>query len=410
MVNSGPSFLKFPELETGGSCLQTRQPQISAQIPVLHLVHWPRSGITSFLKNLILHSDSEHFTHHIVFFLAEEHELNWFTDHCTSAIDLRFGDNPLKALFWLRSLVNQQRGTIVHSHSFQPGIWGRLFHSRTQVGFLSTVHSPYPYFLQNNLGDWFKTQAEQFSINRLQRPVVTVSEAVSRHLLTHTRIKPELVQVIHNGLDTRTPTPVPTIDPIVRKSADLGPGERTVIAVGRLSHEKGGDILLRAWQLVTTNIKSHKLVIVGDGPELATLRNLARDLKISSSVFFACFQADIFPWLAGADLFVNSSRFEGFPMSILEAQLAGVPVVATSVGGVPEIIQDGVTGMLVAPNNPQALATAMTHSLSHRAQSRNMAKAGRLHVQRNHDIRRTVASYEKIYRGIQATLNVSDQE
>ncbi len=346
----------------------------------------------------------------MVFFLAEDQELSWFVNHCQGATDLKFSKNKMNALKKLRSLVNLTPGTVIHSHSFQPGVWGRFFHSRSSIGFLSTVHSPYPYFLKNSFADRIKAFTEQYSINRVHHPVVAVSQAVRQHLLDQTQIDPELIQVIRNGLDIRSLPTDSKLDPGIREKVGLKPQEKMVVAVARLSFEKGGDVLLRAWQILVRGRGDLKLVVVGDGSELEKLQKMAGELEIQNSVFFAGFQSDVYSWLSGADLFVNSSRFEGLPMSILEASVLRIPIVATAVGGVPEVIQDGATGILVESENPKALAQAMASALDHPARAKELAEAGWRHVIANHDIRDTVKEYEDLYRDIHLRLGFLEEE
>ncbi len=382
--------------------MRKSSPANPGPIPVLHVVHWPRSGITSFLKNLVRFADPDSFAHSIAFLLAEQEELAWFARRCPAAMDLGFGRDPLRALRRLAALVNRPDAALVHTHSFQPGVWARLFGSRGRAAVLSTIHSPYPYFLGRTLPDRIKAQIETTSINRAGRPVVAISEAVQRHLLANTDIDPRLIRVVRNGLDTMAPEAEPAPDLALPGASGRATDARTVIAVARLSREKGVDILLQAWPEVVRAHPRLRLVVVGDGPEADALHELVRRTGSGESVTFAGYRPEVSSWLAGADVFVNPSRFEGLSMSILEAQVAGVPVVATAVGGVPEIIRDGETGTLVESENPAALAAAIGAVLARPEEARRMAEAGRRRVAVEFDIRRTVRSYEEIYREVLA--------
>ncbi len=377
-------------------------PPASRPVRVLHLVHWPRSGITSVLKSLVAFSDKDSFEHHIAFLIGEPDEIRGFAAQGCTAVDLGFAHDPAGAILRLRATVGRQEGGLVHSHSFQPGVWGRLFHHRERTGFLSSVHSTYPYFLERTLGERVKSRVEQFSIKRVGHPVVAVSDAVRQHLLAHTGIAPELIRLIRNGIDTQVSFQPGTVDPAVRQAANLGPQDRYAITVARLSREKGTDILLRAWPAVGGKHRDLKLVVVGDGAEAGPLRELARELGVADSVYFAGFQSNVLTWLAGAALFVNPSRFEGLPMGVLEAQVARVPLVATAVGGVPEVVTDGVSGRLVAAENPVALASAMEDLLAHPERARVMAENAYRKVRAGYDIRQTVRNHEDLYREILA--------
>lgn len=367
-------------------------------VEVLHLVHWPRSGITSLLKNLVTKADTQAYRHRVAFLIGEPGEMRWFADHGCPAQDLGYSHSPPAALARLRAAVRGLPGGVVHSHSFQPGVWGRLWYDPRRTGFLSTIHSSYPYFLERSLGDRVKSRLEQASLARAGHPVVAVSDAVQRHLLAHTRLDPQRIHLIRNGISTDVEFIPGAVAPQVRAAIGLADGERYAVAVARLSREKGIDVLLEAWPRVAAARPELRLVVVGDGAESAALAARAAALGLGGRVFFAGFQAEVFPWLAGAAVFVNPSRFEGLPMGVLEAQLAGVPLVATAVGGVPEVVADGVSGLLVEPQDPAALGAAILRLLAEPERAHAMAAEGRRQVLAGYDIRGTVARYEELYR------------
>src|SRR5207247_3601899 len=131
------------------------------------------------------------------------------------------------------------------------------------------------------------------------------------------------------------------------------------VAVGRLAHVKGFDVLLEAVALVRQAMPEFSLRIVGDGPERAALERLISDLHLADSVELVGYKEDPTGHFEEAGLYLLSSRSEGIPLTLLEAMACGLPLVATAVGGVPEIVSDEKEGLLVRPEDPVALFRAI---------------------------------------------------
>lgn len=156
------------------------------------------------------------------------------------------------------------------------------------------------------------------------------------------------------------PNPIPASLPQKEQARSC-----TILAIGRFVAEKGYDLLLRAFAQVAPDFPDWRLRIIGDGPEIAALVALTRELNIADRVEMPGRSGDIPGELAQAGLFVLSSRFEGFPNALVEAMAAGLPVIATDCPSGPrEIIRDGVDGLLVPPENVDALAAAMRRLMS----------------------------------------------
>ena len=202
--------------------------------------------------------------------------------------------------------------------------------------------------------------------------VVALSEGVRSELVedfhleatkTHTIHNPVDIKSINRSLARRPAAPIP-------KNGSL------VLSVGRFTRQKNFDLLLRCFAKLRD--KNTFLAILGDGPDRAYLTTLAQDLGVSERVVMPGFVADTSPWFAHADLFVLSSRWEGFGHVLVEAMAAGLPVVATDCPHGPrEIIQNDITGLLVANDNVDALTKGMQELLDNRIHAGQLAHAGR---------------------------------
>jgi glycosyltransferase involved in cell wall biosynthesis len=199
--------------------------------------------------------------------------------------------------------------------------------------------------------------------------------------------------VVPNGIDTRRFSPGA---PAPRAFDGEGP---TVVCVGRLCRQKGQDVLLRAWNDVLDAVPRARLVLVGDGPDRAGLRQLAHP-----SVQFAGAVTDPVPWYRAADLVVLPSRWEGMALAPLEALGCGRPVVLTAVGGARESLPSALAARcLVPPDDPGALAGAVAGLLSDPPLRAALGEQGRRHVLSTHDVRHTAERIADLYRELLGT-------
>jgi glycosyltransferase involved in cell wall biosynthesis len=201
-----------------------------------------------------------------------------------------------------------------------------------------------------------------FWLLRRATDVIAPSTAIRDELL-RAGFSPERIVCFANCVDVNRFRPVTPAEKAEAKSA-LGLTKDTVVigTVARLVQRKGIDVLLRAFSIVSHSHRVH-LVVVGDGPLGEELRALAHELKIEDSVSWLGFQADPVKWLQAMDVFALSSRLEGSPNAVLEAMAAGLPIVATTIGGVVDLLEEGRTGFLIPPDDPDALAVALDRLL-----------------------------------------------
>jgi glycosyltransferase involved in cell wall biosynthesis len=214
---------------------------------------------------------------------------------------------------------------------------------------------------------------------------VAVGERTARTIEAWVGLPDHSVRHLYHGVEVIEHHPPPRVTD--------GP---VIGTIARHDPVKGVDVLLRALPLLDESVR---LVLIGDGPERDALVSLTAELGLVDRVEFR----DV-PWteragdhLAGFDVFVLPSRLEGFPVTIMEAMLAGVPVVATDVGSVRESVTDGVTGRVVAPEDPAALAAAITDVLGDDARRRAMGEAGRLEALERFTLDATTAAYCRLY-------------
>ncbi len=171
----------------------------------------------------------------------------------------------------------------------------------------------------------------------------------------------------------------------------------TIGVTARLTRQKKLDTLLQATKYILESGRRVQLLVVGDGPLRRDLQDLAKKLEIEQHVIFTGFQSDIPNILGLFDVFAIPSLWEGHPLSIIEAMLAGKPVVASKIGGTIEVVLDNKTGILVPPGKPKVLAEAICTLLDSPAKRRKMGEKGRQRAIRHFSIDRMVRDYEEFY-------------
>ncbi|MBN1423968.1 glycosyltransferase family 4 protein, partial [Candidatus Fermentibacteria bacterium] len=217
---------------------------------------------------------------------------------------------------------------------------------------------------------------------------IGVSHSLCRSLGTGRR-----VTYIPNGID---------IDMAAEEGEDELPGEAgpVVLCMGRLSREKGQDILLEAMVRVVERVSGAVAWLAGEGPTEAQLRAQSRRLGIGDSVRFLGFREHVAPLLKKSSVVVLPSRGEGLPIAALEAMSAGVPVVAASVGGVPDLLSTDEVGLTVPPEDPQRLGDALTDLLGDPPRAHRIGAAGRAHVEANFSSDRMAERTAEVYRSV----------
>ncbi|MFH1679850.1 MAG: glycosyltransferase [Candidatus Eisenbacteria bacterium] len=229
---------------------------------------------------------------------------------------------------------------------------------------------------------------------RFDDRIVAVSGAVRESLLRYWKIDPGRVVVIRNGIraDAFRPGGAKDGEDPFPRWARLRIG-----TVGRLEKQKGIDVLLEAFARLRKERPEAALVVVGDGSLRGELEERARLLGLGDAVRFAGSVPDAGVVLSRLDLFVLASRWEGLPLTLLEAMAAGVPVVATSVDGTVEAVRQGTDGLLVPPEDPEALHRAIAAALSEPGASRERAESARRRVVEEFSIERMVNDYRRVY-------------
>jgi glycosyltransferase involved in cell wall biosynthesis len=222
--------------------------------------------------------------------------------------------------------------------------------------------------------------------------MLAVSEWDRRNIVEIERIPPERVRVLPNGIPS-----TPEEGTNIRSELGMSSEVDLVGAIGRLYPEKGYDDLIRAIALLKEDFGSIRCVIVGHGPDQEKLQALIDDLDVSREVQLLGRRQDVPEVIRSLDVAVLSSKHEGSPLAVMEYMAGAAPIVATAVGGVPELIQDGVHGLLVRPSDPSELAAAIRRLLEDRALASRLGRSARERQRANFDLDVVVRRLESVY-------------
>jgi glycosyltransferase involved in cell wall biosynthesis len=291
------------------------------------------------------------------------------------------------------ALCRRIRPDVVHTHGYRPDVVAGPAIKRLGIATVSTIHGLTNHeSLKGRFLHWLQSRAL-----RAYDAVVVVSRPLIQ-AYTERGISPRQLHCVPNGWGG--PAPYERDD--ARKSLGLGEHDLAVGWIGRLSVEKGADVFLDAMARVARRHAGQsplKVIVIGDGPERQALRARAHSLGLTDHLQWLGVVADAGRLAAAFDVFVLSSRSEGTPIVLLEAMAAGTPVVATSVGGVPDVV-GRVEALLVPPDDARALASAIDDSLRHRAAAYRRAAAARHRLATDCDLGLWLSRYEGLYRAL----------
>lgn len=290
----------------------------------------------------------------------------------------------------LRRLLVERGVRIVHTHLYHGNYYGRLaaIAAGTPVA-VASVHNVY---------DQVKPHRRRVNrwLGRRTDAILAGSEAVRRDILQRDGVPAEKVRILPYGIDL-APYLAPADRQAARQALGLPPGLPVVGTVGRLETQKAHDVLLRAFATLRRAGKDAILLVVGDGREREALAALTASFDFGDRVRFLGTRRDLPTVYAAMDVFAFPSRWEGTPLALIGAMAASVPVVATPVGGVTTVLEDGVTGRLVPVDDVEALAVALADALRDPETSRALAEKGRARAVEKCSVEAMVKGLEALY-------------
>ena len=309
---------------------------------------------------------------------------------CLNMVDAGSGRRPgsIQLVRRLRRVIKAVRPDLVHFHLRAEDAWGRLS-AAGLVPTLTTWHSTYRWLGERTWRSAARKKLTSASAQWQGTRFIAVSQAVRLWCAERLGINPGLVEVIYPGVE---------IDKFVRAPAVRLGSPLRLVMVGRFRLAKGHDVALKALKIVRDRGLVFRADFVGGGELLARTKMLAGQLGLANVLTFFGECTDVLRVLPQYDMFLMPSRWEGLPVSALEAMASYVPGVATRVSGLTEVYRDGVNGLLVPPEDSESLASAILRLGRNAELRRQLALAGRKIVEEEFDLVKQTAKVVAVYR------------
>lgn len=320
---------------------------------------------------------------------AEAEKLPVWIETQGPGVDLRW-------ILRLARRMRRERIQVFHSHEFSMNVFGGAAAWLARVPHVVTIHG------RHYVADAPRRIGAYRLLRRLGVPVVAVSNDLRGYLTKGFGLDTDALELVHNGISLPE---VPARDAAQRAAfrlearralglPSMGP---LLVCVGNLYPVKGHDTLVRA----LPQLPNVQVAIAGRGEQEKSLHMLATELGVSERLHLLGLRDDVTSVLAAADVFVHPSRSEGLPLAVLEAMGQRLPIVASRVGGIPEAIEDGRSGVLVAPEDPAALADALSRILDAPERAASLAREARARAEAEFSIDVMLSRYVVLYRRTQ---------
>jgi glycosyltransferase involved in cell wall biosynthesis len=312
---------------------------------------------------------------------ARRHGISVRMVHCKGRADWR-------AVQQIEEYIQSEAIDVVHTHGYKADLYGFLAAWRSGKPVVATCHN----WVGGTTALGIYNHLDRLALKKFSA-LAAVSDEVAQRLLD-SGVPAEKIKIIANGIDVQAfehGQPLPALSCV---------GEKVVGMVARLDLQKGFEYLLRAVRELCNTMNGFKVVIVGEGPDRPAIEAMVQEYGLQSSVILAGQQSDMPGVYAAMDIFVLPSLNEGLPMTILEAMAASKPVVATRVGAIPKVINDGENGLLINPRNSEALRNALASLLSDPDKCRRMGERAHDWVSRNYTSEAMAIKYRQLYEEI----------
>ena len=299
----------------------------------------------------------------------------------------------IRAFGLIRQEISERNPAIVHAYFFWPILFGRMLKRRRIIRTL----------IENREDQGFDWGVHEYSWLRMTRElpdrIICVSEAVKRTVMERERVDENRIVVIRNGVDPLPEVTEETAE--IRKKLGIGEDHLVVGMVANFNRAvKGVSIFLDAVPEILRAVPAARFLLLGRGKEEKALRDKARAMGIESHILFAGYRKDIHRYYAIMDVSALTSFSEGLSITLLESMSCGIPVVATRVGGNPEVVADGETGYLVPSGDIAAFASKTIKLLLDRDLRKRLGDEARKRLERNFSLRDVALRYLEVYEGL----------
>lgn len=285
----------------------------------------------------------------------------------------------IRRIWRLANILKDEKVDIVQTHLIYSNILGSLAARLAKIPMIATLHST---TARRDLKSWIFKRVENFLLRKFATRIVAVGQVVADFNKDHYGYR--RIDVIPNGIP-KPEIPQPGERDRLRQEVTGNGSDSIIITVGRFSSAKGYDDMIEAFNMLRMRDTKSKLLMVGSGGTVNSIRDKIENLQLTQSVILAGERDDVHHLLALSDVYVSSSHREGLPLAVLEAMMAGLPIVATSVGDIPNVVTEE-TGVVVPPHRPELLAAAIEDILKNPKKRAAMGKAAHRRVMNEYSL------------------------
>lgn len=365
------------------------------KIKIMHILpSLEIGGMETALITLINAMDTEHFENQIFCFDFKNYENSIQHRLHDENIPIYIFEKGHGVDYWLpvkiSRILRQQKIDIVHTRNFAALLYGSVAAKLAGVqGIIADIRGRIP------VDEGQKCKRLSFMVSRF----VGVSEDINKMLTIDFKIKASKVQTIYNGV--QIPDAPPNRDVAsLRAKHGLAPDDFVIGTIGRIELVKDYASLIRMSAPILHRYTKAKLMIVGDGSQRVELENLAKELDVSAQTIFTGYQKEVSNYLQLINLFALTSVSEGISNVLLEAMAASIPVIATEVGGNPEIVRHDQTGFLIARSNLNQITEKVELLINNPELAKSLGQNGRRCVEEKFTIKKMVSEYQSLYQAI----------
>lgn len=364
------------------------------RINIAHLTYsLDTGGIENGIINLVNRMDHDHFYHYIICVTYATEFRKRITSENYEIISLnKKPGNDLKLYFRLWSIFVKKKIDIVHCRG-----WATMME-----GIISARLARVPVIIYGFHGKTYEDIQEekrrrviaQKILLKLTDGIITLIDNMKNDLCSSLSIPGEKVEIIKNGVDL---TKFGKGDRRLRQGFNVGDDEYVVGVVGRIDPVKNYAAVIEAFHIVSSKYKNIKMIIVGEGPDFKDIEAKIEGMGLSGSILMLGSRDDVYNLLQCFDVFIQPSFYEGLSNTILEAMATGLPVIASRVGGNPDVIKEDENGLLFSPGDVDGLANAIEKMYLNKELRENMASANKAKIVNEFSLEKMVAQYERYY-------------
>ncbi|MFC1884331.1 glycosyltransferase family 4 protein [Thermodesulfobacteriota bacterium] len=300
--------------------------------------------------------------------------------------------NPVLNIIELYTILKKEDANLIHSHGYRADVIGVIIAKILNIPIISTCHG----YISTNKILRFYNFIDRLAL-RFFNKIISVSETIKRDLVK-AGVKKNKVLVIQNCISFHGLSRIKEeFRDSMRDKVGIHKKDMAIGYIGRLEKEKGLEYLLKAGSNLCKEFKNLIFILVGAGDYRVTLEKMSKELKLNLKTIFVGFQSEPEKWLSAFDIFVLPSITEGTPMVLLEAMSIGVPVVATSVGGIPDIIESEKEGILISPGSSIELETGIKNILTKNVDTSRLTNSARKKIEEKFNFEKWIKKLEAVY-------------